>query len=172
MPAFGLLMLLPKVRACGRCICYWPGLAHRVLMDPELRFVLLLLTRSEGRLFPGHLVFVAPGRILFTACLVVVGAGPAITDTLLLLLARWQPDVVFLALDIARHVPSRFFIHINQVLASSRCVLVRVAPLMCYPRCAMTGQVLGGKVTPGADESGRAQKKRLRRVGRGAWTLV
>jgi hypothetical protein len=48
--------------------------------------------------------------------IVIVGAGSAFPDALLLLLLGWQPDVVFLALNVARHMPRLFLTHLKHAL--------------------------------------------------------
>src|SRR5690554_1776852 len=75
IPAFGLLMLLPKVRRCDLCFYYGSGMAHCVLMDPVLRSLLLLSFLSERwalggvlLLFPSLRPFSSPLVCCFWSC--------------------------------------------------------------------------------------------------------
>lgn len=113
-------------------------------------------THSEGRLSPGHLVVVAPSRILFTACRYCCWRRPCLSNALFLLLARVTAGCCFSCHECCTACAKALKFHVKQLPAVSLRMRPGEERRMCYPACAKSGQVLGGKVTPGAELTGWA----------------
>ena len=88
-------------------------------MDPVLRSSLLLSFLS-ARWALGAFIVVSPGRVLFSSplasCFCFVAQTLLYRWQLLLFVPKQQPDVVFLVLNIAGHMPWSVFMFYNNGL--------------------------------------------------------
>jgi hypothetical protein len=78
-------------------------------MDPVLRSCLVVVAvEAKGGVLRGILFLLPLAASLSQPAIVVVGAGPALPMPCFCCWLGMQPDVVFLAMNVARHMPSFF----------------------------------------------------------------
>lgn len=97
LPTLGLLMLLPRARLCGPCSCWRPVWAHRVLMDPVLRAVVVVASKggSCGRVSCCCCDSRFRFHILSRPDVIVVGAGPVSPGRLVVVVGAGDSRMLF-----------------------------------------------------------------------------